>query len=419
MVVAATAPSGDKPRLLFVDDEQRVLNSMRIMFKRDYDLFLASRGAEALSIIKDNDIDVIIADHRMPQMTGVEVLTAVRSLSPRTVRILLTGYADLNAIEGSINDSEVFRFLTKPCAPKDLRSTIQMATEVARDFSNDDDLDFADEDDAVEIVLESPAEPPEVSLEELRQSGRAPSETAAEVPPAAPEPAAPEPAPELVSTPEAKQAPEPPAPAEPAEASSDSGSSTAEIEQPNFESTAVIEPAADLEQAPTPAASASTGLGVIVFSDDQEVLDTINQAVRGRLPVYHATNIVKVVKLLSDHRPGVLVTDITTDRATIQSMTAQLKEHLPELVTVAISAHRDVLDMVWLINHGQIFRFLRKPLSPGRCAVSLQAALKHHRMLLKRPELIKRHEVNQTSGGGLVDTIVEKLRAVRELWTKP
>ena len=46
-------------------------------------------------------------------------------------------------------------------------------------------------------------------------------------------------------------------------------------------------------------------------------------------------------------------------------MTARLKEHLPELVTIAISEHRDVLDMVWLINHGQIFRFLRKPLSPG------------------------------------------------------
>lgn len=414
MVVAATAPSGDKPRLLFVDDEQRVLNSMRIMFKRDYDLFLASRGAEALSIIKDNDIDVIIADHRMPQMTGVEVLTAVRSLSPRTVRILLTGYADLNAIEGSINDSEVFRFLTKPCAPKDLRSTIQMATEVARDFSSNEDLDFADEDEAVEIVLESPAQAPEVSLEELRQSGRGQAVEAAS--PAA-DAARAEPKPE--TRPSVTPAAPPPTAGD-AEIG-DPVSNTAEIEQPEFESTAVIAESPVTEEAPasSPSAAGATGLGVIVFSDDQEVVDTINQAVRGRLPVYHATNIVKVVKLLGDHRPGVLVTDITTDRATIQSMTAQLKEHLPELVTVAISAHRDVLDMVWLINHGQIFRFLRKPLSPGRCAVSLQAALKHHRMLLKRPDLIKRHEVNRVSGGGLVDTIVEKIRAVRDMWTKP
>ena len=122
-----------KPRLLFVDDEQRVLNSMRITFRKKFDLYLASHGAEALDIVKANDIDVIIADHRMPKMTGVEVLTAVRTLSPRTVRILLTGYADLDAVEGSINDSEVFRFLTKPCAPEQLRNTIELAATVARE----------------------------------------------------------------------------------------------------------------------------------------------------------------------------------------------------------------------------------------------------------------------------------------------
>ena len=71
-----------KPTLLFVDDEQRVLNSMRIMFRRKFDLYLATHGAEALDIVKTKDIDVIIADHRMPKMTGVEVLTAVRFLSP-------------------------------------------------------------------------------------------------------------------------------------------------------------------------------------------------------------------------------------------------------------------------------------------------------------------------------------------------
>ena len=123
----------ERARLLFVDDEQRVLNSMRIMFRRQFDLFLASHGAEALDIVKDKDIDVIVADHRMPRMTGVEVLSKVRAMSPRTVRILLTGYADLDAVEGSINESEVFRFLTKPCAPKQLRETIELAAKLARE----------------------------------------------------------------------------------------------------------------------------------------------------------------------------------------------------------------------------------------------------------------------------------------------
>jgi DNA-binding NtrC family response regulator len=158
------------------------------------------------------------------------------------------------------------------------------------------------------------------------------------------------------------------------------------------------------------------GLGIIVFANDEEVLQVVQAAVRGRVPVYGATNIVQVVKLLTEHQPGVLVTDISEDKTTIQAMTARLKNHLPELVTIAVSQHRDVLDMVWLINHGQIFRFLRKPLSTGRCAISLQAALKHHRVLLKNPELVKRHAV-ANSDTGIVDGMLNKLKSVRRFWS--
>ena len=97
-------------------------------------------------------------------------------------------------------------------------------------------------------------------------------------------------------------------------------------------------------------------------------------------------------------------------------MTARFKEHVPELVTIAVSQHRDVLDMVWLINHGQIFRFLRKPLSAGRCAISLQAALQHHRMLLKNPDLVKRHEVDHHDASGIVDGVLAKLKNMKRLW---
>jgi DNA-binding NtrC family response regulator len=336
MAVAMT-PAARKPQVLFVDDEQRVLNSMRIMFRREFDLHFANSGKEALDIIGNVDIDVIVADHRMPQMTGVEVLTQVRSMSPRTVRILLTGYADLDAVEGSINDGEVFRFLTKPCPPDQLRNTVALAVKVAQ---------------------QSPGSAPE-----------------------------PEPVPDL--------APE----------------------------TTPAEPRPPLMSAVVPAAASpagrdrlAQGLGIVVFTTDEEVLSTVQRAVRGRLPVHSATNIVKVVKILTEHRPGVLLTDISDDKATIQSMTARLKEHLPELVTIAVSPHRDVLDMVWLINHGQIFRFLRKPLSPGRCAVSLQAALKHHRMLLKNPDMVQRYKVEASDETGLVGGVMAKLKSVRRLW---
>ncbi len=128
---------------------------MRIMFRRQFDLFLASHGAEALDIVRDKDIDVIVADHRMPKMTGVEVLSKVRALSPRTVRILLTGYADLDAVEGSINDSEVFRFLTKPCAPQQLRETIELAAKLAREAPAPAAPEPLTAGDTIEIILQS------------------------------------------------------------------------------------------------------------------------------------------------------------------------------------------------------------------------------------------------------------------------
>jgi DNA-binding NtrC family response regulator len=120
-----------KARILFVDDEKRVLNSMRALFRREHELFLAIGGAEALQLAKENDIDVIVTDQRMPGMTGVEVLANMKRNSPRTVRILLTGYADPNAIEASINEGEVFRFLSKPCPPALLRETLGLAVEAS------------------------------------------------------------------------------------------------------------------------------------------------------------------------------------------------------------------------------------------------------------------------------------------------
>lgn len=122
----------NRARVLFVDDEQRVLNSMRAMFRREFDLFFTTEGATAVKIAATQAIDVIVADQRMPGMTGVEVLDIVKRISPKTMRILLTGYADAAAIENSINVGEVFRYLGKPCPPKELRETLKLAVQATR-----------------------------------------------------------------------------------------------------------------------------------------------------------------------------------------------------------------------------------------------------------------------------------------------
>src|SRR6218665_3121556 len=103
-----------KSRLLFVDDEERIVNLLRMMFRADYEVHTATSGAAALEIIAAHPIDVIVSDQRMPGMLGIELLNEVRLRSPATMRILLTGYSDLSAIVGSVNDGEVFRFINKP-----------------------------------------------------------------------------------------------------------------------------------------------------------------------------------------------------------------------------------------------------------------------------------------------------------------
>ncbi|MBU2885316.1 response regulator [Gilvimarinus agarilyticus] len=122
-----------KPTLLFVDDESRILRTMEMAFRRDYNVLTSSDGRDALELLKNHAVDVIISDQRMPMMTGVEVLRGARDISPGTVRILLTGYAELASIVGSINDGEIFRYIQKPWHLIELRKTLDEAVAIARE----------------------------------------------------------------------------------------------------------------------------------------------------------------------------------------------------------------------------------------------------------------------------------------------
>jgi len=125
-----TAPQ--KARILFVDDEERIINLLRVMFRSTYEVFTASGGAQALEILRNEHIDVIVSDQRMPGMTGVQLLAKVCQQWPHTVRVLLTGYADQDAILGSVNDGQIFRFVTKPWDQDAFRATLADAAEVGQ-----------------------------------------------------------------------------------------------------------------------------------------------------------------------------------------------------------------------------------------------------------------------------------------------
>ncbi len=124
------ASVSDKIRILYVDDELNNLTSFKAAFRREFEVITASSGPEALDILKDRDIEVIVSDQRMPEMTGVEFLQKVKELEPAPIRILLTGYADINAVIDAINKGEVYRYVQKPWDETDLRLTLQHAFEV-------------------------------------------------------------------------------------------------------------------------------------------------------------------------------------------------------------------------------------------------------------------------------------------------
>jgi len=128
---ATAAPAVRRPGVLFVDDEERVLNALRALFRDSYEVQTAPGGAQALEQLRARRFHVLVSDQRMPEMPGVELLRHARSLAPGMVRLLLTGYSDLAAIVGSVNDGEVFRFVSKPWQEEDLRATIAEAANVA------------------------------------------------------------------------------------------------------------------------------------------------------------------------------------------------------------------------------------------------------------------------------------------------
>ena len=106
----------NKPRVLLVDDEPNITDSLRRHLRREYAVFTASSGKAGLEVMAEqDDIAVVVSDMRMPEMDGARFLSEVRQRYPDTVRILLTGFADLESAIAAVNHGQLFRFLTKPC----------------------------------------------------------------------------------------------------------------------------------------------------------------------------------------------------------------------------------------------------------------------------------------------------------------
>lgn len=129
-----------KINILYVDDEMNNLISFKATFRIKYNVFTAISGDEAIKILNENDIQIIVTDQRMPHMTGVEFLEKILDNHPDPMRILLTGYADLNAVIDAVNKGKIFHYLSKPWNENELDETITRAYDVYRQRKDEQEL---------------------------------------------------------------------------------------------------------------------------------------------------------------------------------------------------------------------------------------------------------------------------------------
>ncbi len=118
-----------QPIVLFIDDEEHNLTVFKGTFRRHYTIHAVLSGHEALELLKEQPVHVVIVDQRMPRMSGVEFLQEIIPLYPDIVRIVLTGFSDVGAVISAINDAGVYRYITKPWTEHDLKMTIDSAVE--------------------------------------------------------------------------------------------------------------------------------------------------------------------------------------------------------------------------------------------------------------------------------------------------
>ena len=390
-----------RPALLFVDDERRVLTSMRALFRREYEVLLADSGQEALDILAEREVHVVVSDQRMPGMTGVELLAEVRESYPGSMRILLTGYADLEAVEASINESEVFRYLMKPCPSDELKDSVRLAVQAARiqdaanmtevasivaDEADDDDeplpmvdepLDeFSSEDasfylaaeDSASLSAEGSAEgslSAEGSAEGSLSAEGSNELTAADI--------------ELDGEFDGEQA-------------DNNRIAPAPYRAPEGVPDSVMAVVEDAQQQPIGAFVAPEP-EILVLSQDAELLEGVESSIGSQYEVRQAENVDAALDLLVKFPVGVLVTDLAIDESEIDQLTRTLKQEVPELVTIIASERSDANLLIGLINHGQIFRFLLKPLQVAQTRIWLTSAVARYKELCYDEAAVLRHQV--------------------------
>jgi response regulator RpfG family c-di-GMP phosphodiesterase len=116
-----------KHTLLVIDDEPDVCDSVHDLLRREFKVLRAKNADEGFKLMRENEVHIIMTDQRMPKVSGVELLTQVRQGHPQAVRMLFTGYSDLDSIIAAINQGHIYKFMKKPWQPADLEEAVREA----------------------------------------------------------------------------------------------------------------------------------------------------------------------------------------------------------------------------------------------------------------------------------------------------
>ena len=273
-------------RVLFIDDEARILRALKALF-RDYEVYATTDPAEAIRLASAHDIDVIVCDQRMPKMQGIEVLREIRLAHPRAMRVLLTGYADLNAVLGSVNEGEVFRYVSKPWDNAELRQIVQLAARISRDSP---------------VVLDKPVD--ERDREQARRQ-----------------------------------------------------------------------------------------VGILVIEDNAETQQRMREILQPHYQVRFVTSPERALQVLEQHETGVIISETAGQHGDFTALIKTLKQYHPHIATVVVTDRANAQVAIDLINEGQVFRLLLKPVRMGSCRLSVDAAVGRYWQLKQNPQAARRYFV--------------------------
>jgi len=270
-------------RILCIDDEARILRALKALF-RHHQVYVTSDPQEAIAIAKDADIDVVVCDQRMPVMMGVEVLREIRTVHPRAMRVLLTGYSDLQAILGSVNEGEVFRYVNKPWDNRELTALVELAAKIAR-------------------------EAPVVDAKPIKES-----------------------------------------------------------EQDE----------------------ARRRVGILVIEDDPVTQKRLREILSPHYQVRFAATTERALQVLEQHETGVVISETESQHGDLTEMIKALKQFHPHIATVVITDRANAQLAIDLINEGQVYRMLLKPVRLGSCRLSVEAAVGRYWQLKQNPKASRR-----------------------------